>query len=639
MPVPTNTDITTATTLFVPSTVIQDVNFGGTTYSVWYAFTATQTGVVGLWAYGHIGVGAGTYQARLRVYLGPADDPTQYPPDVNMTSVNVPVQFPVTSGITYYLEVVSTDGNVATASLTLTAEYFVNASAPAGTLVIPDDAPDLPWALLSPTTGEVVQFKVDEAPPGEAGVSEPSIGAVLVDDNRSTERKFKLYTSTLSYVTSLAHASAHGGSGSPDLGVSFGRTNHCFYAGWISTGTTMLLKRLSPSDLTIQASWTLAGVTNIRAFAPNPAETVLYLSGKAGTTGSAISKYDLVTPGFLADFAATIANYIATEILTLSDGTVVVLYQKTTATKDLLLKTYNSSGVVLQSKSYGSAIATASVSRMTYALDAPTSFIVWIHNDDGTDTIKRVLASDLSDVTTATTPVYEEGVYQPNQTATPLPWGHSQSCPIFVLRASAPLITTITVPVGEGTTVYPDCATETPQTFTITGTGFPVSPIVTVTSPSSVVTHPTVLSSTSTQVIVSVPMVLCGTWTFSVSGSDAFAVRTARRDPMRRMRIFALPFNENKRLFLRRLELFLEQGQGLITDSAAPQIMVSISDDGGFTWGHEEWVAAGEQGNYTKQSIINNLGSYRNGALKIVVSDPVAWHLVAAFADIEQGSS
>lgn len=115
------------------------------------------------------------------------------------------------------------------------------------------------------------------------------------------------------------------------------------------------------------------------------------------------------------------------------------------------------------------------------------------------------------------------------------------------------------------------------------------------------------------------------------------ATTTTQRDPTRRMRIFTLPFNENKRLFLRRLELFLEQGQGLITDTAAPQIMVSLSPDGGLTWGPEEWVEAGRVGEYQKQSILNNLGSYRNGALKIVVSDPVAWHLVSAFATIEEG--
>lgn len=124
----------------------------------------------------------------------------------------------------------------------------------------------------------------------------------------------------------------------------------------------------------------------------------------------------------------------------------------------------------------------------------------------------------------------------------------------------------------------------------------------------------------------------CQFWITRAAGT------TTSRDPTRRMRIFALPFNENKRLFLRRLELFLEQGQGLLTGQGAdPQIMISISRDGGFTWEPEETVSAGSVGEYQKQSILNNLGSYRNGALKIVVSDPVAWHLCAAFADIEKG--
>jgi hypothetical protein len=114
MPAPTNTSAATAIDLgALPVTYTQDVNFGGQTFEVWTKFTATQTGVVGTWAYGTIGGDGSSYQAEFSTWNGPASSPVFYPENQG-TAFNVPALMPVTAGVTYYQQIQSQHGNVAT---------------------------------------------------------------------------------------------------------------------------------------------------------------------------------------------------------------------------------------------------------------------------------------------------------------------------------------------------------------------------------------------------------------------------------------------------------------------------------------------------------------------------------------------
>ncbi len=111
--------------------------------------------------------------------------------------------------------------------------------------------------------------------------------------------------------------------------------------------------------------------------------------------------------------------------------------------------------------------------------------------------------------------------------------------------------------------------------------------------------------------------------------------------PARRLRQWLLPSSPDGRwLFLRRLELVIQAGVGLTTGYGSdPQVMIQISADGGQTWGPERWVSAGKIGAYDTRALLLNCGRYRDGAIRVVVSDPVAWSLLSAHGDLTQGTS
>lgn len=108
----------------------------------------------------------------------------------------------------------------------------------------------------------------------------------------------------------------------------------------------------------------------------------------------------------------------------------------------------------------------------------------------------------------------------------------------------------------------------------------------------------------------------------------------------RRLRQFAIPTDENKWIFLRRLELEFQRGEGLSDGQGSdPQIMLSISRDGGKTWGPEIWTSAGKQGEFQRRAIWRQLGRARNPVVRIVVTDPVFWSFQAAYFEGEPGTS
>lgn len=80
------------------------------------------------------------------------------------------------------------------------------------------------------------------------------------------------------------------------------------------------------------------------------------------------------------------------------------------------------------------------------------------------------------------------------------------------------------------------------------------------------------------------------------------------------------------------LEVDMETGVGATSGQGAePQVMISISDDGGRTWGDAEmWSSMGALGNYQSQVRFGPLGSFYERSIKLVVSDPVRRTIMAA---------
>jgi hypothetical protein len=90
------------------------------------------------------------------------------------------------------------------------------------------------------------------------------------------------------------------------------------------------------------------------------------------------------------------------------------------------------------------------------------------------------------------------------------------------------------------------------------------------------------------------------------------------------------------RTFYGSFQLDVEAGVGLVSGQGEdPQVMLQISNDGGHTWGSEQWRGAGRLGEYTKRAIWNRLGSSRDRVFKIKCTDPVKWVILGAYIEAE----
>jgi len=109
---------------------------------------------------------------------------------------------------------------------------------------------------------------------------------------------------------------------------------------------------------------------------------------------------------------------------------------------------------------------------------------------------------------------------------------------------------------------------------------------------------------------------------------------------LRRMRRTPHVTVEQESLFYHKFQIELETGLGLSSGQGDdPQAMVRWSDDGGQTWGHEHWVSAGKQGDYSARAIWRRLGRGRNRVFEVVVTDPIPWRMIQAYLSVTRGTS
>lgn len=92
--------------------------------------------------------------------------------------------------------------------------------------------------------------------------------------------------------------------------------------------------------------------------------------------------------------------------------------------------------------------------------------------------------------------------------------------------------------------------------------------------------------------------------------------------------------------FISEIRLDMETGLGLaVGQGSDPQIMLSLSRDGGHSFGTERWTSAGKTGQYRHRARWRRCGRARDLVLKVRISDPVEVNLIRASADIELGTS
>jgi hypothetical protein len=93
------------------------------------------------------------------------------------------------------------------------------------------------------------------------------------------------------------------------------------------------------------------------------------------------------------------------------------------------------------------------------------------------------------------------------------------------------------------------------------------------------------------------------------------------------------------RHFCSEFQLDMETGVGAISGQGSdPQVMLSMSEDGGHTWlPYEDWASLGPRGAYQTQVFWNRLGSAFSFLFKVRISDPVKRSIIGAHAKLKVG--
>lgn len=91
-----------------------------------------------------------------------------------------------------------------------------------------------------------------------------------------------------------------------------------------------------------------------------------------------------------------------------------------------------------------------------------------------------------------------------------------------------------------------------------------------------------------------------------------------------------------KRVICSRLELLLERGVGLATGQGVDaEIMISVSQDGGRTFGNESHISAGVMGAYAQKVEWYGFATGYEIVFKVRISDPIKVSIVSGAADVE----
>ena len=110
--------------------------------------------------------------------------------------------------------------------------------------------------------------------------------------------------------------------------------------------------------------------------------------------------------------------------------------------------------------------------------------------------------------------------------------------------------------------------------------------------------------------------------------------------PLRRLRQCPHISAEEQWIFHSKLQVDAEVGLGVSSGQGSdPQIMLKWSDDGGHTWGSEQWRSLGPQGQYKRRALWRRLGRSRDRVYQVVVSDPIPVRFVDAYLDVQKGLS
>lgn len=469
MPIPANNDWTTAIDISsLPYSNSQVVDDSGTTYSVWYKYTA-QPGenYFGIWGWGGgTGDPSTEYAPYIDVYVG--DGTTFWLPNASSTFANRPINIPVIPGQTYYFKFISVSGNYSPSNLTVSAVAAPAADTyvPLGAIFVNDDGNEVIGTtgygaiFLSSIDGEdeILYRFVFPFPVGEGGDVLLTEKVYLFEDKINNQAI--LYDSQLTEITTVPITIG----GGQRLGIRANQTTQRFYnlRRSNSGGTVNEVNRII-SDGTVTNIFNFTGGAD--AFAVNDDESLVFIGGKGGGTDSSVVTWNGLV---FSTLLATVANFQVRDMLILGDGTLLVMYVKSFSPRDVYVKRYQQDGTLLNTYTLATAVDSAAIAfgyRLAFALDDPISFWAWRHKNQssiqGISIFENVRVSDGVILATKQQSEFQDGVYGRVITATPENrFGNSSSCPFLIIIEALGSVTPTTGTIIVTKVTVPTDATE-----------------------------------------------------------------------------------------------------------------------------------------------------------------------------------
>jgi hypothetical protein len=112
--------------------------------------------------------------------------------------------------------------------------------------------------------------------------------------------------------------------------------------------------------------------------------------------------------------------------------------------------------------------------------------------------------------------------------------------------------------------------------------------------------------------------------------------------PIKRIRVGPVVANENKLMFVTRLEIVIQPGIGLDGDPAAPggtpTLVLRYSGDSGQNWSNEMYATGGQHGDTLARVVFDQLGSGRAWVPELSTTDPNNWVIVTANIEATAGA-
>jgi hypothetical protein len=422
---PSNTTSGTATliTSFPFDFTQTDINAGGVNYTVWYKFVAPEN-------YNMMGASA---------WSGHVDESGQYEPlieilDTNLNSVHGivarsrPIQFPVTSGQTYYLKITSNLNNAVTTNQ-VRVQCYLGPTMPIrrGDIVVHDDTTPLAVAVLSSTNSYEVKNFIPNKPGGETASILPN-GTIILEDE--VDYDFMLYDKDFNSLLGVNLQSfgvdARYVQRNPDGSLfwslyTYGTAPVITEIRWIRGDGVLGPVITVPS----------APVYPTMSAADQGGHVIYYMSGT-----SAVKRWNVDTNSAMTDLVPAMSGYYTSDLFVMGDGTIIVMYAPNN-TNPLIVKRYNSSGTTVSTHTFP-GIPGDGVAHMAHALDDPLSYWIWEQpraaSLDGVSKFHHISTSDGAILETISHMQFEGGAGEGPRVEDPdAKFGHSFSCTFFMM--------------------------------------------------------------------------------------------------------------------------------------------------------------------------------------------------------------